>query len=49
MGTQDGEVFAFDASTGTQLWSATVTSEVLAAPAEADGIVVVEPGKKFRK
>jgi outer membrane protein assembly factor BamB len=41
MGTENGEVFAFDASTGTQLWSATVTSEVLAAPSEADGIVVV--------
>ena len=41
MGTENGEVFAFDASTGTQLWSATVTSEVLAAPAESDGVVVV--------
>ncbi len=41
MGTENGEVFAFDASSGTQLWSATVTSEVLAQPAEADGIVVV--------
>ena len=41
MGTENGEVFAFDASTGTQLWSATVTSEVLSAPAVADGIVVV--------
>ena len=43
MGTQDGEVFAFDASTGTQLWSATVTSEVLAAPAEGDGVRLAHP------
>lgn len=41
MGTENGEIHAFQADTGTPLWIARVSSEVLAAPAVGDGIVVV--------
>jgi outer membrane protein assembly factor BamB len=41
LGTQDGEVHAFDAESGAALWTAPVSSEVLAAPIAGDGIVVV--------
>lgn len=41
VGTKDGEIHAFLNSTGTPVWIARVSSEVLAAPVESDGIVVV--------
>ena len=40
-GTLNGRVFAFDAGTGADLWEARVSSEVLAAPVIADGLVIV--------
>ncbi|MBK8283973.1 MAG: outer membrane protein assembly factor BamB [Ahniella sp.] len=40
-GTLNGRVFAYDASTGADLWEARVSSEVLAAPVIADGLVIV--------
>ena len=42
--TAKGEVLAFAAATGQNAWSATVSSEVLAAPAVGDGMVVVRSG-----
>lgn len=44
VGTVKGEVLAFDAETGKALWKARVSSEVLAAPAVGDGLVVVRSG-----
>jgi outer membrane protein assembly factor BamB len=44
VGTPKGEVLAFDAATGRDLWKARVSSEVLAAPAVEDGLVVVRSG-----
>ncbi|MDP2792823.1 MAG: outer membrane protein assembly factor BamB [Sulfurisoma sp.] len=44
VGTQKGEVLAFDADSGKPLWQARASSEVLAAPAVADGLVVVRSG-----
>jgi len=41
MGTENGEIHAFERGTGTPRWIARVSSEVLAAPAAGDGIVVV--------
>ena len=41
--TAKGEVLAFD-STGKPLWKARVTSEVLAAPQMAEGVVLVRSG-----
>lgn len=41
--TAKGEVLAFD-NTGKALWSARVTSEVLAAPQIAEGLVLVRSG-----
>lgn len=41
--TAKGEVLAFD-STGKALWTARVTSEVLAAPQIAEGLVLVRSG-----
>ena len=41
MGTENGEIHAFQSDTGTPLWIARVSSEVLAAPAVGDGVVVV--------
>lgn len=41
VGTQDGEVHAFLRDSGTPAWIARVSSEVLAAPVESEGIVVV--------
>jgi len=41
--TSKGEVLAFDAS-GKPLWTARVTSEVLAAPQIAEGLVLVRSG-----
>lgn len=43
VGTPKGEVLAFDAQ-GREIWKARVSSEVLAAPAVADGLVVVRSG-----
>jgi outer membrane protein assembly factor BamB len=43
VGTAKGEVLAFD-SAGKELWRTRVSSEVLAAPRIADGIVVVRSG-----
>ena len=44
VGTAKGEVLVFDAATGKALWQARVSSEVLAAPAVGDGLVVVRSG-----
>jgi outer membrane protein assembly factor BamB len=41
MGTIDGRVIAYDRTGGTELWNSQVSSEVLAPPASADGIVIV--------
>lgn len=44
VGTPKGEVLTFDAETGKPRWAARVSSEVLAAPAVADGMVVARAG-----
>lgn len=44
VGTLKGEVLAYDAATGKPAWSALVTSEVLAAPALGEDLVVVRAG-----
>lgn len=44
VGTPKGEVLAFDAATGNPAWRARVSSEVLAAPAVAEGLVAVRSG-----
>jgi outer membrane protein assembly factor BamB len=44
VGTLKGEVLTFDAETGNAGWKARVSSEVLAAPAIGDGLVVVRSG-----
>jgi outer membrane protein assembly factor BamB len=44
VGTAKGDVLAFEAETGKPLWQARVSSEVLAAPAVGDGLVVVRSG-----
>src|SRR3984885_8104121 len=41
VGSLEGQVQAFDATTGDERWNAQVSSEVIAAPVIADGIVVV--------
>ncbi len=43
VGTAKGEVLAFDSS-GKPLWKARVTSEILAAPQLAEGLVLVRSG-----
>jgi hypothetical protein len=44
VGTPKGEVLAFEASAGRETWKARVSSEVLAAPAVADGLAIVRSG-----
>jgi outer membrane protein assembly factor BamB len=44
VGTAKGEVLAFDAANGRELWRARVSSEVLAAPVVVDGMAVVRSG-----
>jgi len=44
VGTPKGELLTFDAATGNAGWKARVSSEVLAAPAVGDGLVVVRSG-----
>lgn len=44
VGTPKGEVLAFDAATGKEMWKTRVSSEVLAAPAVGDGLVAVRSG-----
>lgn len=45
VGTLKGEVLAFDAQSGQELWKARTTSDILAAPAlGGDGLVVVRSG-----
>lgn len=44
VGTAKGEVLAFDAASGKEVWKTRVSSEVLAPPAVADGLVVVRSG-----
>jgi len=44
VGTPKGEVLAFDAANGLELWKARVSSEVLAAPAVSDGLAIVRSG-----
>lgn len=42
LGTLAGEVIALDAATGNELWRSNIGSEVLAAPAVNDRVVVVQ-------
>lgn len=44
VGTAKGEVLAFDAASGKEVWKTRVSSEVLAPPVVADGLVVVRSG-----
>ncbi len=44
VGTMKGEVLAFDAATGKEIWKAHTSSDILAAPAVADGLVIVRSG-----
>jgi outer membrane protein assembly factor BamB len=44
VGTPKGDVLTFDAETGKPLWKTRVSSEVLAAPAVGEGLVVVRSG-----
>lgn len=44
VGTPKGDVLAFDAENGKLLWKSRVSSEVLAAPAVGEGMVVVRSG-----
>lgn len=44
VGTAKGEVLAYDAATGKPAWKAAVSSEVLAPPAVAQGLVMVRSG-----
>lgn len=44
VGTSEAEVVAREEETGKKLWVARVSSEVLAAPRAADGVVVVRTG-----
>lgn len=44
VGTAKGEVLAFDAASGHESWKARVSSEVLAPPSLADGLVIVRSG-----
>ncbi len=41
MGTENGEVHAFSKRDGTLLWTAQLSSEILATPVAADGILVM--------
>ncbi|MCV2883125.1 outer membrane protein assembly factor BamB [Aestuariibacter sp. AA17] len=43
-GTENGEVFALDASTGELKWKQSVAGEVIAEPAVDEGVVVVNTG-----
>jgi outer membrane protein assembly factor BamB len=44
VGTSKGEVLAFDAETAKLLWRERLSSEVLAAPAVGEGLVIVRSG-----
>jgi len=44
VGTLKGDVLAFDATTGKELWKTRTSSDILAAPAVANGLVVVRSG-----
>jgi len=44
VGTPKGEVLAYNAADGSAAWQARVSSEILAAPAVANGLVVVRSG-----
>jgi outer membrane protein assembly factor BamB len=44
VGTAKGEVLVFNAETGTAIWKARVSSEVLSAPVVGDGSVFVRSG-----
>jgi outer membrane protein assembly factor BamB len=44
VGTPKGEVLAFEAANGQATWKARVSSEVLAAPAVAEGLAIVRSG-----
>jgi outer membrane protein assembly factor BamB len=44
VGTAKGDVLTFDAETGKPLWKSRIGSEVLAAPAVGDSLVVVRSG-----
>ncbi len=44
VGTAKGEIITLDAATGKELWRAKTSSEVLAAPVVADGLVVARSG-----
>lgn len=44
VGTDKGEILAFDAADGKPAWKARASSDILAAPAVADGVVVIRSG-----
>ena len=49
VGSEDGKLYAFNASTGATLWTATTTGDVLSSPAVANGVVYVgsDDGKLY--
>ena len=44
VGTEDGEVIAFNPQTGEKIWSVKVGGEVLAAPVVGEGLVMISTG-----
>jgi outer membrane protein assembly factor BamB len=44
VGTPKGDVLAFDATNGRELWKTRVSSEILAAPAVGEGLAIVRSG-----
>jgi outer membrane protein assembly factor BamB len=44
VGTLKGDVMAFDAATGKEIWKARTSSDILAAPVVAENLVVVRSG-----
>lgn len=47
VGTLDGHVYAYDAASGKQLWSATVDNEVISPPAIDGGLVFVRTNSGY--
>lgn len=47
VGTLDGHVYGYDATTGKQLWSATVDDEVISPPAIDAGVVYVRTNSGY--
>lgn len=44
VGTMKGEVLAFDAATGKEIWKGHTSSDILSAPVVAEGLVIVRSG-----